>query len=88
MNKDYAKDIAGVMEPFIWAKNGKNGRTRPFLCCNTPTEIAVYSPELKAQYPFIGMENISEPVNTLCQFHDNIPAVSDYPCGNINPHYS
>lgn len=81
-NKPSAGDTAGLMEAFIWAENGKNGRTRPLLYCNALID-AIHSPELKTQDPFIGMEYIGKSVNTLCQFHDNIPAVSDYPCGNI-----
>lgn len=43
----------------------------------------MYSPELKTQYSFIGIENIGKSVDTLSQFHYDIPAVSDYPCGNV-----
>lgn len=83
LNKDYAEGIAGVMEPFILAEDGKNERTRPLFCFNATTELAIYSLKSKAEYPLIGISNICEPVNTLCQFHYNIPAVSDYPCGNV-----
>jgi len=77
-NKPYAEDTAGLMEAFIWAENGKNGCTRPLLCCNALID-AIHSPELKTQDPFIGMEYIGKSVDTLCQFHNNISAVSDYP---------
>ena len=88
LDKVYEEDIAGVMELFIWTENGKNERTRPFFYFNAPAEFAVYSSEPKAENPLICIRNIGEPVDTLTNFHYNIPAVSDYTAAMLKKRYS
>lgn len=69
--------------PFFATENSKNGRTCPLFYADSNLKFYITSSELEAQYPLIGISDVSKPVNALCQLHYNTPPVPDKPCRNI-----
>lgn len=68
--KNYREEVGiGVMHPLYYVDSNQRSY--------------IQSSEFNAQYPLIGIRNICEPIDTLIQFHNNVSAVSDYPCCNI-----
>jgi hypothetical protein len=65
IKKDYAEDVSGVMGPSMWTESGKMDAPVFYFASITIRNV----PELQAQYPFMGIKNIGEPVDTLSQFH-------------------
>lgn len=82
--KNYHEEVGiGVMKPYFVPKDTENGRTYPLYCVDSSQRFYIQSSELEAQYLFICIKNISKSVNTLSQFHNNMPPMSDYPCCDI-----
>jgi len=82
--KNYHEEVGiGVMKPYFVPKDTENGRTYPLYCIDSSQRFYIQSSELEAQYLFICIKNISKSVNTLSQFHNNMPPMSDYPCCDI-----
>lgn len=83
LGKNYVKGNSGIMKHISLSENVENGHTYPLFCIEGDRRFSPESSEPKAQYPFIGIGDIGKSMDTLSQFHHNIPAVSDYSCCNV-----